>query len=340
MKSTIPSRSLRVFLPLLLCLTLVLTSLGSTSASGIPVLTIKSVEVYKNVTVHGENFPAGQTFTVKMGPYGTYALGGTKVGTIKIDSDGAFNRTFDIPDALANEAQVAIRMDSEQGYYSYNWFYNNPNAVKPTPPIPGYNGFPTFTITSVEEDESVSLVTYNLPPDQTFTIRMGAYGTYALDGVYVGTLDSGKGGTLTPTFKIPDKLKGLSTIAIRMDCPAGLYAYNWFYNNTAAVTIPPAPGYTGIPTFGINAVVKGKTVTIAGKDFPAGQTFTVTMGEYGTYGISGIKVGTYESGTGGSFTKTFDVTSSLAGNSRIAIRLETDSGYFYAFNWFYNNTTN
>ena len=132
-------------------------------------------------------------------------------------------------------------------------------------------------------------------------------GTYALDGLYVGTLDSGKGGTLTPTFKIPDKLKGLSTIAIRMDCPAGLYAYNWFYNNTAAVTIPPAPGYTGIPTFSISAVVKGKTVTIAGKDFPAGQTFTVTMGEYGTYGIGGIKVGTYESGTGGSFTKTFDV---------------------------------
>ena len=65
---------------------------------------------------------------------------------------GHSDRTYEIPEALKDDAKVAIRLDSEQGYYSYNWFYNNPNAVEPTPPIPGYSGYPTFTITSVEED--------------------------------------------------------------------------------------------------------------------------------------------------------------------------------------------
>ena len=73
-----------------LVLTALLSSLRSANAESIPVLTIKSVDEDKSVTVYGYNFPAGQSFTVKMGPYGTYALGGTKVGTIKINDNGTF----------------------------------------------------------------------------------------------------------------------------------------------------------------------------------------------------------------------------------------------------------
>jgi hypothetical protein len=45
------------------------------------------------------------------------------------------------------------------------------------------------------------------------------------------------------------------------------------------------------------------------------------------------------SGTGGAFSKTFTIPAALAGRYKIAIRLETASGYYYAYNWFYNNAS-
>jgi hypothetical protein len=190
---------------------------------------------------------------------------------------------------------------------------------------------------------SVTVAAYNLPAGQTFTVRMGEYGTKAIGGIVVDSFDSGSGGSLTKTFSIPAALADRQRIAIRMDCLLGFYAYNWFWNNTAPAVVttpvPVVPGYVGIPTFSISAVVKDSSVTILTNNFPAGQTFTVRMGEYGTQGIGGIVVDSVDSGTGGAFSKTFTVPASLAGRYKIAIRLETSNGYFYAYNWFYNNST-
>jgi hypothetical protein len=58
----------------------------------------------------------------------------------------------------------------------------------------------------------------------------------------------------------------------------------------------------------------------------------------GTRGIGGIEVTTINSGSGGTFTGTYKIPADLAGQGRIAIRLEATSGGYYAFNWFYNNT--
>ena len=63
------------------------------------------------------------------------------------------------------------------------------------------------------------------------------------------------------------------------------------------------------------------------------------MGAYGTLGIGGILVTSVDTGAGGNFSATYDIPAALAGSSKIAIRLETASGYFYAFNWFYNTST-
>ena len=61
---------------------------------------------------------------------------------------------------------------------------------------------------------------------------MGKIGTKAVGGVVVATTNSGTGGSFTATYNIPDLLKGLSQIAIRMDASGGLFAFNWFWNNT------------------------------------------------------------------------------------------------------------
>lgn len=326
----------QVVLSVFLALALLVSVVGTSSAGTVPTISITTVVKDTSVTISGQYFPKNQTFTVRMGPYGTYAKGGIVVGKVETGSKTTFKQTFTIPADLAGRYRIAIRMDSAQGFYSFNWFYNDVDG----PNIPDYNGYPIFNISQVEKNVSVTVVTYNLPPGETFTVRMGEYGTLGKGGIVVDTLDSGEGGTLTPKFMIPASLADNGRIAIRMDSSTGYYAFNWFYNNTTTGTVPPeVPEYVGIPTFSIAAVVKDVSVTITAKNFPANQTFTVKMGKFETLGIGGIVVDSYKSGAGGDFSATFDIPAALAGSDRIAIRLETANGSFQPFNWFYNVTT-
>jgi len=329
--------------------------------SGFPTFSIVSVVKDTSVTILTNNLPPDQTFTVRMGLIGTRAVGGTIVATTDSGVGGAQTLTYNIPAGLKGQAQISIRMDSNLGYFAYNWFNNSSIAAgTPSPTVtPGYTGIPTFSISAVVEDTSVTIKTNNFPADRTFTVRMGAYGTRAIGGIVVGTQTSGTGGVFEATYTIPAALKGSTRIAIRMDSTTGgFFAYNWFWNSTATVstgTVTPVPSgtvtptrtatpggptatpsYAGFPTFSISAVVKDTSVTIAGKNFPPNQTFTVRMGAYGTLGIGGIVVGTLSSGTGGSLTATFNIPSALQGSTKIAIRMDSPQGYF-AYNWFWNN---
>lgn len=211
---------------------------------------------------------------------------------------------------------------------------------------------PTFSIVSVVADQSVTIETYNYPANQNFVVTMGPMGTQGLNGVVVATTNSGAGGSFVATYMIPDALKGSYQIAVRMQTTQQYpyYAYNWFYNNTATAGAPgkggqpttlPAtvPAYTGIPTFQVCSVVQNQSVTIKTNNFPANQTFTVTMGPFGTQGIGGYVVGTMNSGVGGAMTATFIIPAQLAGSSLISIRAQTGQSYpYYAYNWFWNNT--
>ena len=87
------------------------------------------------------------------------------------------------------------------------------------------------------------------------------------------------------------------------------------------------------------AVEKDNTVSVEGKTFPADTDFTVLMGEMWTMGINGTKAGTFNSGEGGDIAATFEIPSNLAGLIRISIRLQATTGGWYAYNWFWNSTT-
>jgi hypothetical protein len=207
-----------------------------------------------------------------------------------------------------------------------------------------YTGYPTFTISAVVRDDTVKIVGSNFPANDTFTVTMGVMGTQGIGGWVVTSTDSGSGGSLVKTYDIPNALKGSYRIAIRLQSPTtGYYAYNWFYNNTANVNVvtpkptTPVSTYTGYPTFMISSVVRDNTVTIIGKNFPANDTFTVTMGAYGTRGIGGWVVTSTDSGSGGALAKTYNIPDALKGSYRIAIRLQSPTSGYYAYNWFYNN---
>lgn len=321
---------------------------NTAQASGaFPTFSIVSVDTDDSVTIRTHNFPANDSFVVRMGAMGTRGVGGVKVTTTNSGSGGTFNATYSIPASLKGSYQIAIRLESPtSGYFAYNWFYNDTSgkgAPYPKPPK-GYWSYPTFSITSVIADDEVTVKTKNLPPNDSFVVRMGAMGTRGVGGVKVATVDTDGGGTKSFTFDVPKSLKGSYQIAIRMESPSsGYFAYNWFYNNTTGQGGQPSPpqnGYYGYPTFWISSVIRNDEVTIQAKNLPPNDSFVVRMGAMGTRGIGGVKVDTVDSKAGGSKSFTFDIPSSLKNSYQIAIRLESPSSGYFAYNWFYNNTAN
>jgi hypothetical protein len=343
---------------LMVALLLALSGLGftsqpveaaSSSSSYIPTFSILSVVTDDTVTIMTYNFPANDVFDVLMGPMGTQAINGIWVASQSSGNGGTFTATYDIPDALKGSYQIAIRLQSSSGsgYYAYNWFYNNTSAQLPPGsggPGYGYGGYPTFSIVSVVRDQNVTVQTYNLPPNDSFVVTMGRMGTRGVNGIVVANTDSGAGGSQQFTYDIPSQLYGLYQISIRMESPtSGYFAYNWFYNNTTGVPGGPVPPITPpvvvYPTFSITSVTRDVSVSVQTYNFPANDTYNVYMGPMGTQGIGGILVDTINSGAGGSFPATFSVPAALYGSYQISIRMQSPYTGYYAYNWFYNNTT-
>lgn len=344
-------RIISIFITLFALFALVLPVSASTSSSQLfPYFNILDIVKDQTVTIQGFNFPANDTFRVTMGLYGSKGIDGVVVGFTDSGNGGSFKVSYTIPTTMAGFERIAIRLQSPtSGYFAYNWFWNNPTEAPSTTPIPGYSGFPTFSIKSAIEDQSVTILTHNFPLNDTYTVTMGKFGTLGIGGVAAGSTNSGAGGSFEVTYSIPKEMTGLSRIAIRLQSPTtGFFAYNWFFNNTATATptpqptptaTPVPPGYSGFPTFSITAVVKDNNVTIKGVNFPANDNFTVLMGKYGTRGIDGVNVGSTNSGAGGSLTETYNIPASLAGSTRIAIRLQSPTSGYFAYNWFFNNTS-
>jgi hypothetical protein len=314
----------------------------------IPTFVITKVEADQWVEIQTDNFPAADHFTVTMGPMGSKGINGIIIGTTYSGPGGRFTMKYDIPPALKGSYQIAIRLESEtSGYYAYNWFYNtNTNVPAPAPQPPGYSGYPTFNIASVEKGKTVTITPKNFPPNDEFDVRMNWMGTRGVAGAIVETVTTNANGKLSETtFEIPDFLANAYQVAIRLESPtSGYYAYNWFYNNTTTGGTPgdpdpDVPSYVGYPTFAIAAVNRDKNVKIVPSNFPPNDTFKVRMNWMGTRGVGGTIVQTVTTDSKGNLSDLkYPVPDYLKGSYQIAIRLESPTTGYYAFNWFYNNT--
>jgi hypothetical protein len=100
--------------------------------------------------------------------------------------------------------------------------------------------------------------------------------------------------------------------------------------STASVSAKTIPGIS------IVSVVPGQVVTIQTSNFPANLDFDVVIGPYGKYGLTGYKVATTNSGSGGAFTATYNIPADYKNAARLAIRLTNQSKGYYAYNWFEN----
>ena len=324
----------------------IFAGVSQVQASTYPTFSISEVKTDESVTILTNNMPANKNFNVLMGEIGTKGIDGIIVATLNSDKGGSFLATFPIPEQLKGRAQIAIRLEgTDNPYYAYNWFWNDakngtwPEDYPPAQPPTCACNIPTFSIKSVVKGEDVTITTYNFPKNVEFTVLMGKMWTRGINGIEVATLNSGEGGSFEATFDIPAELANEERIAIRLEGTGGYYAYNWFWNNTASTPpAEPVDGYSGYPYFFITAVEKDTTVSIKAYNLPKDTDFTVLMGKMWTMGINGIEVTTLNSGEGGTLEATFEIPAELAGEQRIAIRLQGE--VYYAYNWFWNNTTN
>ncbi|HKJ27483.1 MAG TPA: hypothetical protein VJ965_07585 [Anaerolineales bacterium] len=206
-------------------------------AGTIPSTNVTNVTPEMDVTVKGTNFTTTDTYDVFIGKFGTKGVGGVKVATQDTDSSGKFTETYTIPASLKTEGKLAIRFVSQNaGYYAYDWFVNTGAAVTPPSgagyPPNGANSIPTFTITAVVKDDTVTIKGTNFTTNDTYKVTMGAFGTKGVGGVEVATENTDGTGAFTATYSIPNSLKGSSSIAIRLQSPStGYYSYNWFNNS-------------------------------------------------------------------------------------------------------------
>lgn len=225
---------------LLLSMVMLTAFAPTVRADGVPTITILEVKVDEWVKIRANNLPKNTEFTARMDKMGNYAIGGTVVGTAKSGADGIFEATFNIPQSLKGLSRIALRIDSASGYYSYNWFDNK--TVTPTAqPTQSTTGKPYIEIVAVEKDKAVTVQAYRFPANQSFTVRVGPFKTFFKDYVVVDKINSGNGGSFKFTVTLPESVKGVDWITIRLDSPQKQYAYNAFRNVSSGTVISPTP---------------------------------------------------------------------------------------------------
>lgn len=253
-------------------------------------------------------------------------------------------------------------------YYNVNWLHlaqingiqkpyrvyagqvlciSSDGAVQPPQPGPVSMEW-NFAVIGVQQNTSVTIQTAYFPDNVKFEVLIGRLTAGVYEWKKVADLDSDKGGVFKETFGLPAEFAGTPQLVIRLtQSKKNVSVDRWFGNipNWAGTGgwgpggWPGGPGgwyYGSIPTISIKSVVRDSKVTIITHNFPANVQFDVLMGPYGTKGINGYLVSSFNSGAGGSFELTFDIPVQLYGSPRIAIRTQNLATGYFSYNWFYN----
>jgi hypothetical protein len=105
-----------------------------------------------------------------------------------------------------------------------------------------------------------------------------------------------------------------------------------------AFALPQPVSAATFQSIRILSVKSDDSVTLSGKDFPAGRIWTVRMDKAGNKGIDGIVAGEVKLDKGGSFETTVKIPAELRGVKNITLRLESNTGGWWVYNSFVNRT--
>lgn len=101
------------------------TAVGpNTPYTGFPKVTTTSSVKDENVTTVMTNLPPFREIIVRMGPFGTAGVNGPEVGRFNSGNSREKTAVYNIPESLKGQAQIAIRIETADGYSAYDWFDN------------------------------------------------------------------------------------------------------------------------------------------------------------------------------------------------------------------------
>ena len=208
---------------------------------------------------------------------------------------------------------------------------------------------PLIYMDGVVRNETVQISGSHFPANQNFTVRMGPYGGYGINGAVSSTVVNSGNGTFTANVAIPAAMRDYTRIAIRLE--SGIYSsYNWFWNNStgnvqSSSGLQPREGetagsgqvsitsaYVGPPLMEVTAI-NGEVVTVNTSNFPPNTVFNFTMGSRGDEGF-GPSVGQINTGDGSPKSYNLTIPPSIAHYGYIWIRAQ--SNVHYGFVGFYN----
>lgn len=231
-----------------------LLALPKPAQAAFPTFDIVAVQAGDSVTIRTHNYPANVQFTVRMDVSGNLAIGGTAVALLNSGTGGSFEATFQMPVELKSTRTIAIRMDSAEGYYAYNWFSNITTDSVPQP-IPVTGSKPRLTVSGVKPDTSVVVEVRNMPAYTTLTVRVGPYYTFFNDYVITPSVRTDGNGYVKFTVALPSVVKGVELVTVRVD-GGGARAFNAFKNVTGGTTPSPSTACSVVSVTPVSAVNK------------------------------------------------------------------------------------
>lgn len=176
-----------------------------------------------------------------------------------------------------------------------------------------------ITITGVEKNTAITVKADFFPANQVFRIRVGPFDNFFNEYVEVGTINSGNGGSFKFTVLLPEKVKDVEKITVRLDSAAGVYAYNYFKNVTGG-SIPPVvtPVTSSVCEVKISPALS--TVVGRGYDFDAVWTVKNISGKTWETGTLDYK---YIRGTElHKFEKLYDLNQEVKSGDKVEIRVD------------------
>lgn len=192
---------------------------------------------------------------------------------------------------------------------------------------------PIITIIGVEKNTAITVKADYFPANQVFRIRVGPFDNFFNEYVDVGTINSGAGGTFKFTVLLPEQVKDVERITVRLDSSPGVYAYNYFKNVTSG-SIPPVATPVTSTVCEVSISPARSSVVDAGYDFDAVWTIKNISGktwETGTLDykyIRGTELHKYE--------KLYDLNQEVKSGDKVTIRVDMMaplSAGTYSTNW-------
>ncbi|MBE0696474.1 MAG: hypothetical protein IH586_06085, partial [Anaerolineaceae bacterium] len=149
----------------------------------------------------------------------------------------------------------------------------------------------------------------------------------AVGGEISTDFNSGAGGKQEFTFPIPDKVKGIGIIGIRIESKDGYQAYNWFFNRTQTLIVPDS----GLkPELTFSGVRKNASVTVEATGLAPITQFRVRVGPHYTFYQNYISVESVTTDSKGIARFTIPLEKNVKDAEFIGVRLDGGSKYVYA----------